>query len=153
MGLSILKLLLPHLIDFVASLLNPNKPGPTLERMSILMNVLLIVLLGYLANAAWTVHEQHVEVRSKFEVLELESKHLKEDVDEYRDKNSELLAELERVKASLAECQTRCTIPTPAKPEPEPIPVKKPEVKKPAGKAKPHKGDSRNVIVEDINHE
>ena len=80
MGLSILKLLLPHLIDFVASLLNPNKPGPTLERMSILMNVLLIVLLGYLANAAWAVHEQHVEVRSKFEVLELESKHLKEDV-------------------------------------------------------------------------
>lgn len=152
MGLSILKLLLPHLIDFVASLLNPNKPGPTLERMSILMNVLLIVLLGYLANAAWAVHEQHVEVRSKFEVLELESKHLKEDVDEYRDKNSELLAELKRVKASLAECQNRCTAPAPL-PRPEPIPVKKPEVKKPAGKAKPHKGDNRNVIVEDINHE
>lgn len=152
MSLSILKLLLPHLIDFVASLLNPNKPGPTLERMSILMNVLLIVLLGYLANAAWAVHEQHVEVRSKFEVLELESKHLKEDVDEYRDKNSELLAELKRVKASLAECHNRCTAPAPL-PRPEPIPVKKPEVKKPAGKAKPHKGDNRNVIVEDINHE
>lgn len=152
MGLSILKLLLPHLIDFVASLLNPNKPGPTLERMSILMNVLLIVLLGYLANAAWAVHEQHVEVRSKFEVLELESRHLKKDVDEYRDRYSVLLAELERVKTSLSECQNRCTAPAPL-PRPEPIPVKKPEVKKPAGKAKPHKGDNRNVIVEDINHE
>ena len=152
MGLSILKLLLPHLIDFVASLLNPNKPGPTLERMSILMNVLLIVLLGYLANAAWSVHEQHVDVRSKFEVLELESRHLKEDLDEYRDKNSELLAELKRVKASLAECQNRCITPAPT-PWPEPIPVKKPEVKKTAGKAKAHKDANRNVIVEDINHE
>lgn len=152
MGLSILKLLLPHLIDFVASLLNPNKPGPTLERMSILMNVLLIVLLGYLANAAWSVHEQHVDVRSKFEVLELESRHLKEDVDEYRDRYSALLAELDRVKASLSECQNRCTTPAPT-PWPEPIPVKKPEVKKTAGKAKAHKDASRNVIVEDINHE
>lgn len=152
MGLSILKLLLPHLIDFVASLLNPNKPGPTLERMSILMNVLLIVLLGYLANAAWSVHEQHVDVRSKFEVLELESRHLKEDVDEYRDRYSALLAELERVKTSLSECQNRCTTPAPM-PWPEPIPVKKPEVKKTAGKAKAHKDANRNVIVEDINHE
>lgn len=152
MGLSILKLLLPHLIDFVASLLNPNKPGPTLERMSILMNVLLIVLLGYLANAAWSVHEQHVDVRSKFEVLELESRHLKEDVDEYRDRYSALLAELERVKTSLSECQNRCTTPAPT-PWPEPIPVKKPEVKKTAGKAKAHKDANRNVIVEDINHE
>lgn len=152
MGLSILKLLLPHLIDFVASLLNPNKPGPTLERMSILMNVLLIVLLGYLANAAWSVHEQHVDVRSKFEVLELESRHLKEDLDEYSDRYSALLAELERVKTSLSECQNRCTTPAPT-PWPEPIPVKKPEVKKTAGKAKAHKDANRNVIVEDINHE
>lgn len=152
MSLSILKLLLPHLIDFVASLLNPNKPGPTLERMSILMNVLLIVLLGYLANAAWSVHEQHVDVRSKFEVLELESRHLKKDVDEYRDRYSVLLAELERVKTSLSECQNRCTAPAPL-PRPEPIPVKKPEVKKTAGKAKAPKDANRNVIVEDINHE
>lgn len=147
MGLSILKLLLPHLIDFVASLLNPNKPGPTLERMSILLNVLLIVLLGYLAQGAWSVHEQHVEIRSKFEVTELKNKHLEEDVDEYRDKNVALAAELETVKAQLAAC-----VPTaPVKPTPKPAPVKKPEAKKSTAVKPPVEAD-RTKLIDDINH-
>lgn len=147
MGLSILKLLLPHLIDFVASLLNPNKPGPTLERMSILLNVLLIVLLGYLAQGAWSVHEQHVEIRSKFEVTEIENKHLEEDVGEFRDKNVALMAEVERLKAALAVC-----VPTaPVKQTPKPTPVKKPEVKKSTVVKPPVEAD-REKLIDDINH-
>ena len=147
MGLSILKLLLPHLIDFVASLLNPNRPGPTLERMSILLNVLLIVLLGYLAHGAWSVHEQHVETRSKFEVTELKNKHLEEDVDEFRDKNAALAAEIERLKSQLDAC-----VPTaPVAPKPKPTPVKKPEVKKSTAVKPPVVAD-REKLINDINH-
>lgn len=147
MGLSILKLLLPHLIDFVASLLNPNKPGPTLERMSILLNVLLIVLLGYLAQGAWSVHEQHVETRSKFEVTELKNKHLEELNGELRDKNVALTAELEQLRSKLAAC-----VPTePVKPTPKPTPVKTPEVKKSTAVRPPVEVD-RKKLIEDINH-
>lgn len=147
MSLSILKLLLPHLIDFVASLLNPNKPGPTLERMSVLLNVLLIVLLGYLAQGAWSAHEQYVDARSKFEVAELKNKHLEELNGVLRDKNVALTAELEQLRSKLAAC-----VPTePVKPTPKPTQVKTPEVKKSTAVRPPVKVD-REKLINDINH-
>lgn len=98
---ALLRLLLPHLVDFVASLLNPNKPGPTLERMSILVNIMLIVLLGYLGHGAWTIYEQHSDTKSKLEVSKNELSHIQTDLDEARDRIGKLLADLEVTKDQL----------------------------------------------------
>lgn len=122
---SLLKLLLPHLVDFVASLLNPNKPGPTLERMSILVNIMLIVLLGYLGHGAWTIYEQHSDTKAKFEVQNNELKHLQEDVEEYRDQKVALTAKIERLQDLLEEERSKC-VPSPmVDPKPPIAPPKK----------------------------
>lgn len=71
MAIALLKMLAPQLITFLMSLLRPSETGPIGMRISILLNILLIILVIYVSEVAFAAHRASVSATAKVDSLEI----------------------------------------------------------------------------------
>jgi hypothetical protein len=105
---AILLKLLPQIIDFLGSLLNPNKPGPSLERMSLLVNILLVVLIGYVCHGAYIVYERNTEQVSTINVQKTELANIKQDLEDAKAAAFIKRSETEHLQLMYDQCVSQC---------------------------------------------
>lgn len=119
MAIALLKMLAPQLITFLMSLLRPSETGPIGMRISILLNIILLLLVIYVTEVAFAAHRASVSATAKLDSLEI----LTADYKEQLKAKSERVRELEAMIGNNAPRQE-----VPKMPEVAPVPEEKPAV-------------------------
>lgn len=117
MAIALLKMLAPQLITFLMSLLRPSETGPIGMRISILLNILLVILVIYVSEVAFAAHRASVSATAKVDSLEI----LTADYKDQLQAKEKRIRELESMIGPGLSSRTITTAP----PEP-PLPVEKP---------------------------
>lgn len=119
MAIALLKMLAPQLITFLMSLLRPSETGPIGMRISILLNIILLVMVIYVSEVAFAAHRASVSSSAKLDSLEI----LTADYKEQLKAKEARVRELETLVGPNAARQE-----VPKTPEPAPLPKAKPAV-------------------------
>ncbi len=80
----IFKRLIPNIVDFIAGLLDPSRPGPTLERISVLGNIILGILLVYSVITSNAKQERYALQAGKSDGYVTTIDSLREQIAEYK---------------------------------------------------------------------
>lgn len=136
MAIALLKLIAPQLITFLMSLIRPSETGPIGMRISILLNILLVILVIYVSEVAFAAHRASVSATAKVDSLEILTADYRDQLNtkEQRIRELELLIGPSLNTRSISNAPPPVTEPTVVKTpkaEVKPVPAPKPQRKVP----------------------
>lgn len=100
----VMRELIPHIVEFFAGLLNPSKPGPTLERISVLGCIILSVMLAYVLNTAFNKQEYYAQLAGKSDGYVATINNLKDQISDYKLQLKQANSKLAEKELKLEQC-------------------------------------------------